>query len=115
MVRVLVQCLVEEDNSSNAAVNAIISTEEDLTELTAVLLRVLHSHLGQALAHATWSRNITTASSDVDTVVWIWTTSLNVERVINRHSVSSQHKLAYSAIYWRQTCILDMEIWFQFD
>lgn len=52
VVRVLVQRLVEEDNPSKAAVDAIICSEEDLPELSAVLLRVLHSHLGQTLPHA---------------------------------------------------------------
>lgn len=48
----LVQSLVEEDDPSDAAVDAIVSTEEDLTVLPAVFLRVLHSNLGQPLRHA---------------------------------------------------------------
>lgn len=52
VVGVLVQCFMEEDDPSEAAVDAVIRSEEDLPELSAVLLRVLHSHLGQALPHA---------------------------------------------------------------
>lgn len=52
VVGVLVQRLVEEDDPSEAAVDAVIRSEEDLPELSAVLLRVLHPHLGQALPHA---------------------------------------------------------------
>lgn len=52
IIRVLVQRLVEEDDPSNAGVDAIIGTEKDLPVLSAVLLRVLHSNLGQPLSHA---------------------------------------------------------------
>lgn len=52
IVWVLVQRLVEEDNPSKAAVDAIVRANQDLPELPAVLLRVLHSHLGQTLPHA---------------------------------------------------------------
>lgn len=44
---------MEEDNSSKAAVDPIVCADEDLPELSAVLLSVLHSHLGQTLPHAT--------------------------------------------------------------
>lgn len=57
-VGVLVQGLVEEDNPSKAAVDAIVCSEEDLAELSAVLLRVLHSHLGQTLPHAACGEHI---------------------------------------------------------
>lgn len=43
---------MEEDNSSEAAVDTIVCADEDLPELSAVLLSVLHSHLGQTLPHA---------------------------------------------------------------
>lgn len=52
VVGVLVQGLVEEDHPAEAAVDAIVRAEEDLPELPAVLLRVVHPHLGQTLAHA---------------------------------------------------------------
>lgn len=43
---------MEEDNSSKVAVDPIVCADEDLPELSAVLLSVLHSYLGQALPHA---------------------------------------------------------------
>lgn len=52
VVGVLVQRLMEEDDPSKAAVDAIVCADEDLPELSAVLLSVLHSHLGQTLPHA---------------------------------------------------------------
>lgn len=52
VVRVLVQRLMEKDDTSEAAVDAIICTEENLPVLSAVLLCVLHSYLGQPLSHA---------------------------------------------------------------
>jgi len=52
VIRVLVQRLMEEDDPSDAAVDAVICTKEDLAILPAVLLRVLHSDLGQSLSHA---------------------------------------------------------------
>lgn len=52
IIRVLVQGLMEEDNPSNAAVDAIICTKEDLTKLSAIFLRILHPNLGQPLSHA---------------------------------------------------------------
>lgn len=51
-VRVLVQRLVEEDDASEAAVDAVVGAEENLPELSAVLLRVVHPDLGQTLPHA---------------------------------------------------------------
>lgn len=48
----LVQRLMEEDDAPEAAVDAVIRTEENLPELSAVLLRVVHTDLGQALPHA---------------------------------------------------------------
>lgn len=51
-VRVLVQRLVEEDDASEAAVDAVVGIEENLPELSAVLLRVVHPDLGQTLPHA---------------------------------------------------------------
>lgn len=55
IIRVLVQGLVEEDDPSDAAVDAIVRTEEDLPILPAVLLRVLHSDLSQPLSHTACS------------------------------------------------------------
>lgn len=55
IVRVLIQRLMEEDDTSKAAVDAIICAEENLPELSAVLLRVLYSDLGQPLGHAACS------------------------------------------------------------
>lgn len=52
VVGVLVERLMEDDNSSKAAVDPIVCADEDLPELSAVLLGVLHSHLGQTLPHA---------------------------------------------------------------
>ena len=52
IIRVLVQRLVEEDDPSDAGVDAIVCTEENLPVLSAVLLCVLHSHLRQSLSHA---------------------------------------------------------------
>lgn len=52
IIRVLVERLVEEDYPSNAGVDAIIRTEKDLPVLSAILLCVLHSNLGQPLSHA---------------------------------------------------------------
>lgn len=52
VIRVLVQRLMEEDHPTNAAVDAIVCTEEYLPVLSAVLLCVLHSDLGQPLSHA---------------------------------------------------------------
>lgn len=45
-VRVLVERLVEENDAADAADNAVVSVEQYLAELTTVLLRVLHAHLG---------------------------------------------------------------------
>lgn len=55
-IGVLVQSLVEEDDASDAAVDAIICTEEDLTVLPAVFLRVFYSNLGQPLSNAACSK-----------------------------------------------------------
>ena len=52
IIRVLVERLVEEDDPSDAAVDALVRAEENLPELSAVLLRVLHADLGQTLGHA---------------------------------------------------------------
>lgn len=52
VIRVLIQRLMEEDDPSNAAVDAIICTEENLPELSAVLFCVLHPDLGEPLSHA---------------------------------------------------------------
>lgn len=52
IIRVLVECFVEEDHSTDAVINAIISGEEHLTEETAVLLIVLYPYLVQTLPHA---------------------------------------------------------------
>lgn len=52
VIRVLVERLMEEDDPSDAAVDALVRTEENLPELSAVLLRVLHADLGQTLGHA---------------------------------------------------------------
>lgn len=55
-VRVLVQRLVEEDDASEAAVDALVRTEENLPELSSVLLCVVHPDLGQTLPHAACDR-----------------------------------------------------------
>lgn len=52
IISVLVQRLMEEDDSSDAAVDAVVSTEEDLAVLPAVLLSVLNPYLVKALPHA---------------------------------------------------------------
>lgn len=52
IIRVLVQRLVEEDDPTDAGVDAIIRTEKDLPVLSAIFLCVLHSNLGQPLSHA---------------------------------------------------------------
>ena len=57
VIGVLVQRLVEEDDPSDAAVDAIVCAEEDLPVLPAVLLRVLHADLGQPLRHAACGQN----------------------------------------------------------
>lgn len=49
----LVQCLMEEDYTANAAVDAVISTEENLAVLTSILLIVFNSNLVETLSHAT--------------------------------------------------------------
>lgn len=58
VVRVLVERLMEEDHPSNAAVDAIVCAEENLPVLSAVLLCVLHSDLGQPLGHAACSEHV---------------------------------------------------------
>lgn len=52
VIRVLVERLMEEDDPSDAVVDALVRTEENLPKLSAVLLRVLHADLGQTLGHA---------------------------------------------------------------
>lgn len=49
----LVQCLMEEDNATNAAVDAVISGEQNLAVLTSILLGVFNANLVEALSHAT--------------------------------------------------------------
>lgn len=48
----LVQGLVEEDDPPDAAVHALVSSEEQLAVAAAVLLRVLHPDGVQPLGHA---------------------------------------------------------------
>lgn len=48
----LVECLMEEDDTSNALLHTVIGTEQDLAVQTAVLLCVLHPDLAQPLGHA---------------------------------------------------------------
>lgn len=60
VIRVLVQRLMEEDDPSDAGVDTFVCAEENLPELSAILLCVLHPNLGQPLGHAacgqhTWS------------------------------------------------------------
>lgn len=52
IIRVLVECFVEEDHSTDAVINAVISGEEHLAVETAVLLIVLYPYLVQTLPHA---------------------------------------------------------------
>lgn len=52
IIRVLVECFMEEDHSADAVINAVISSEEHLSVETAVLLIVLYSYLVQTLPQA---------------------------------------------------------------
>lgn len=52
IIRGLVQCLMEEDDTADAAVDAVVSSKEDLAELTPVLLCVLNADLVKTLPHA---------------------------------------------------------------
>lgn len=52
VIRVLVEGFVEEDHSTDAVINAVISGEEHLTVETTVLLVVLHPNLVQTFPHA---------------------------------------------------------------
>lgn len=52
IIRVLVECFVKEDHSTDAVIDAVISGEEHLSVEAAVLLVVLYSYLVQTLPHA---------------------------------------------------------------
>lgn len=52
VVGALVEGFVEEDDPSDAAVNALVGREEQLAVATPVLLRVLHPDGVQPLGHA---------------------------------------------------------------
>lgn len=52
IIRVLVECFMEEDHSADAVINAVISAEEHLAVETAVFLVVLYAYLVQTLPHA---------------------------------------------------------------
>lgn len=58
IIRVLVQRLMEEDDTSEAAVDTIVCTKENLPKLSAVLLCVLHPYLGQPFRHAACGEHI---------------------------------------------------------
>lgn len=49
---------MEEDDASKTTVDAVVCTEENLPELSAVLLCVIHSNLSQPLSHAACSEHI---------------------------------------------------------
>lgn len=50
----LVQCFVEEDDSADAAVDALVGCEEQLAVAAPVLLRVLNPDGGEAFGHAAY-------------------------------------------------------------
>lgn len=52
IVRLLVHGLMEEDDTTDTLLNAAVCAEEDLPVQPAILLRVLHPDLVQALGHA---------------------------------------------------------------
>lgn len=58
IIRVLVQRLMEEDDTSEATVDTIVCAKENLPELSAVLLCVLHPYLGQPFRHAACGEHI---------------------------------------------------------
>lgn len=51
LVRFLIQCLVEENDSSYTLRNGGINGEQEVSEEAAVLLRVLHVDLLQTICH----------------------------------------------------------------
>lgn len=51
VIRFLVQCFVEEDDSANTAVDALVGCEEQLAVAAPVLLRVLNTDGGEAFGH----------------------------------------------------------------
>lgn len=54
VVRLLVECLVEEDDATDAGVDPFVGSEEKLAVKPPVLLRVLCVDALEALGHAAW-------------------------------------------------------------
>lgn len=54
VVRLLVECLMEEDDTANAGVNPVFGGEEELAVKPPVLLRVLCVDALEAFGHAAW-------------------------------------------------------------
>lgn len=56
-IRFLVQCFVEEDDSADTAVDALVGCEEQLAVAAPVLLRVLNPDGVEAFGHAACGRH----------------------------------------------------------
>lgn len=56
LVRLLVQCLMEEDNSTHTLGDGWVDGEEEVTEVATVFLSVFYFDVLKTLAHGTWKK-----------------------------------------------------------
>lgn len=100
LVWFLIQCLVEENDSSYVLRNGGINGEQEVSEEAAVLLRVLHVDLLQTLCHGAWIRNENT---------WLYKSNVNILYYI---TVECTNPLPlYSCACFNKCCIYSKYIY----